>query len=233
MSRITIIVFDMFNTLVQDGETFWLSSFQRIVQEQGLDISPPHLREEWAWGDRHFRESRAREGVPFQSYGDAWGKGFSRTFSDLKLAGDPQGALRIVVEDMVNRPLYGDTRDALLEIQQNWRVAVLSNADDNFLHPVVERLGFPFELVLSSQGARCYKPRPQLFLEALRRLGVSPEQAAYVGDRQLEDVQGARRAGMRAVWINRDNLAPDPHLPGPHHLVTSLREIPQILGPMA
>ncbi len=166
MSRITTIVFDMYNTLVQDGETFWLSSFQRIVREQGLDISPAALREEWAWGDRHFRENRAREGAPFKSYGEAWGKGFARTFSDLKLAGDPDGALRIVVDDMVGRPPHGDTAAALQEVQREWRVAVLSNADDNFLLPVVDRLSFPFELVLSSQGARCYKPRPQLFQEA-------------------------------------------------------------------
>jgi putative hydrolase of the HAD superfamily len=206
MPKITTIIFDMFNTLVHDGEYYWNASFERIVREQGLAISAQKLRQKWASGDRDFRENRTKENVPFQTYSDAWRRSFERVFSSLKLDGDAEDALRIVLEDMGQRPIHAETVPALRAIQSQWRIALLSNADDNFLHPVADRLGLTFEAVLSSEAAGCYKPGSRLFNEMLRRLGVDPVEAAYVGDRQLEDVQGARLAGMCSVWINREKF---------------------------
>ena len=72
MSRITTVIFDMFNTLVEDGETFWNASFERIVTELGLGITGARLREVWATGDQAFRASRTQDNAPFCSYCDAW-----------------------------------------------------------------------------------------------------------------------------------------------------------------
>jgi HAD superfamily hydrolase (TIGR01549 family) len=47
------------------------------------------------------------------------------------------------------------------------------------------------------------KPEAGIFLAACRRLGVAPAETVYVGDDVLLDVQGAQRAGLRAVWMNR------------------------------
>jgi 2-haloalkanoic acid dehalogenase type II len=233
MPEITTVIFDMFNTLVHDGEEYWYASFERIVREQRLNISAKQLREEWSSGDRDFRDNRTREDLPFQTYTDAWQKSFSRVFSSLRLPGDASSAVRIVLEDMGQRPIHPEALEALEIIQGQWRIALLSNADDGFLNPVLGRLGFPFAAVLSSEGARCYKPRPALFQEMVRHLGIAPEEAVYVGDRQYEDVQGAVLAGLRAVWINRNNTALDPKLPRPDHQVKSLLEIPRVLGPLA
>ena len=63
----------------------------------------------------------------------------------------------------------------------------------------------------------------------LERMGVSPEETAYVGDRQLEDVLGATQVGMHPVWINRDGRPLDPKLPVPPHRISSLLELPKLL----
>ena len=63
----------------------------------------------------------------------------------------------------------------------------------------------------------------------LERMGVSPEETAYVGDRQLEDVMGSLQAGMHPIWINRDNQPLDPNLPTPSHEISSLLELPKLL----
>jgi HAD superfamily hydrolase (TIGR01509 family) len=47
------------------------------------------------------------------------------------------------------------------------------------------------------------KPHPHPFKEALRRLGVEPGEAIFVGDRLHDDVLGAQGVGMRAVWVRR------------------------------
>ena len=230
MSRITTVIFDMFNTLVKDGETYWMASFHRIVQEQDLRADVSKLREAWSSGDQAFREKRASVSFPFQTYYDAWLGSFARTFAVMELNGNPADAVRIVMEDLGQRPIHSDTIQALKMLQGQHRNAVLSNADDRFLYPVIERLGIPFEAVLSSEQARCYKPRPELFHNLLKRLDVTPREAVYVGDRQYEDVQGAREAGMRAIWLNRDGVALDPNLPEPDHQIESLLAIPGLVN---
>jgi putative hydrolase of the HAD superfamily len=131
---------------------------------------------------------------------------------------------------MGQRPIHPDALPALEKLQGEYRIGVLSNADDRFLDPVVQRLGVPFEAVLSSEAARCYKPHPQLFRQMLGQMDLDPQETVYVGDRQYEDVQGAGEAGMITVWINRDRDFPDPSLPIPDHCIGSLLEIPALFG---
>ena len=230
MSRITTVIFDMFNTLVEDGETFWNASFERIVTELGLGITGARLREVWATGDQAFRESRTQDNAPFCSYCDAWSSSFQHAFAALGLDASPGDALDIVVQDMAARPVQPDTKEALTQLQGTVRLAVLSNADDRFLVPIAQGLGFPFEAVLSSEAARSYKPQPKLFLNILEILKITPQEAVYVGDRQYEDVQGATSAGMPAAWINREGVALNPALPTPDHSLTTLLELPGIVA---
>jgi HAD superfamily hydrolase (TIGR01662 family) len=93
----------------------------------------------------------------------------------------------------------------------------------------VARLGLQFAAVVSSEAAGCYKPQPDLFREMLSRLGVSPQAAVYVGDRQFEDVTGASQVGMRAVWVNRLAAPLDPTLPAPDYQVGNLLQLPRLL----
>lgn len=52
-----------------------------------------------------------------------------------------------------------------------------------------------------------WKPRPQIFLQVLERLGVAPAEALFVGDSPREDIRGAQAVGMRAVWIRSPEFA--------------------------
>ncbi len=230
MSRITTVIFDMFNTLVKDGETYWNASFQRIVDEMGLGISATRLRQVWGAGDQAFRESRTREDVPFRSYNEAWASSFRRAFTLLGLTGSDVDAVEIINGDMAGRPAYEDTAAALSQLEGSVRLAVLSNADDRVLLSIAQGLGFPFAAVLSSEAARAYKPRPAIFKNILGTLNVSPAEAVYVGDRQYEDVQGASSVGMAAAWINRACLPRNPDLPTPDYELASLLELPDIVA---
>ena len=107
---------------------------------------------------------------------------------------------------------------------------MLSNADDDYLLPNLGRLGLEFEAVLSSEEARVYKPLPGLFHRMLRRLNVVPGESVYVGDQQYEDVLGASRVGINAVWINRSGEPSDPLLPEPAYQINSLLELPGLLS---
>ena len=233
MSAITTVIFDMFNTIAQDGPDLWRQSFVQIIDDQRLDTDPETLRQAWDYGSNNFRARRIDPDGPFISYLDGWADAFARAFADLNLQGDPKAASQKSIDDLGTRPLFPDAPDALSILAQRRRLAVLSNADDSYLHPVVARIPATFAAVVSSEGGRCYKPDARLFRMALSELHANPDECVYVGDKQFEDVKGARGAGMSVVWINRKGEPLNPDLPTPDAEIRDLLELPDVLERLA
>lgn len=229
MSEIKAVIFDMYQTLVQDPSGQWRTSFKSIVEEQGLNITAEDLWQGWRESEERFRLRRTDPSLPFQTYYDAWAGGFRLAFQEMGVAGDADAATSRFFADLSRREPFPETAQALRELQARYRTAVLSNADDGFLLPNLKLLDFQFETVLSSEMARSYKPQPELFQEMLRRLGLPPEQTLYVGDRHYEDAYGASRVGMNAVWIDRGDRGLRDDLPLPAHRITSLLELSALI----
>ena len=230
MPRITTVIFDMYETLVQNPHGMAKTSFAKIIEQQGLDTTVDELWDNWVPAETEFQKSRLNPTLPFQSYFNAWKSGFDLSFSTLCLGGDSQAATEQFFRDVSQRPPYPETDDAIAEVQKRWSTAILSNADDGFLLPNLELLEVGFETVLTSEQAQIYKPRPELFQLMLAQLGVTPDETAYVGDRQLEDVLGPIEAGMHPVWINRNNTPLNPNMAVPTHQISSLLELPLLLA---
>ena len=230
MSAITTVIFDMFNTIAQDDHEMWHQSFRRIIDEQGLDTTPETLRLAWDQGSDNFRKRRIDPDEPFISYLDGWADAFARAFEDLSLQGDPKAASRQSIRDLAGRPLFPDAPEALSILSRSRRLAVLSNADDAYLNPVVARIPATFAAVVSSEGGQCYKPEPGLFETMLDQLQADPSECVYVGDKQFEDVKGALGVGMSAVWINRRSEPTNPDLPAPDAQIRDLLELPAVLN---
>lgn len=97
--------------------------------------------------------------------------------------------------------LYEDVRPALRDLGRRYRLAALTNGNAD-----VRRVGLGevFEVAVCAADVGAAKPDPAMFDCACRRVGLPPEQALHVGDDPLYDVGGARAAGLRAVWLNRD-----------------------------
>jgi len=101
--------------------------------------------------------------------------------------------------------LYPETADALSALSADGhRLAVVSNWDYSLVDTLAQ-LGIleRFDVVVDSASGPGSKPEPEIFLEALNRLGVTPERAVHCGDVPGIDGLGARRAGMEAVVLNR------------------------------
>ncbi|PKB65478.1 MAG: hypothetical protein BZY80_00185 [SAR202 cluster bacterium Io17-Chloro-G2] len=233
MTRITTIIFDMYETLMEESHDQWRATFGEIIRQQDLNVETELFWDSWWSLGRQFRDRRNAPGALFETYYDAWREAFVGAFETLNLSGDPIAAMDISMRDLARRQPYSETREALGIIQARLRTAILSNADEVYFRPNLRLLGdgivAGLSAALTSEQARCYKPHPEFFQEMLRRLGVTPEECLYVGDRQLEDVQGARAAGIGAIWLNRSRSPMDPELPAPDHEISSLLEIPEIL----
>ena len=230
MPSITTVIFDMYDTLVRNNGNLWDITFARIIQDQELPVATEKLLQEWRVADAGFRDNRIQPGRPFESYYHGWESAFRGAFAAMGLNGDAQAATDQVFADLSRRDPFPETIEAIRQLQSSYRTAVLSNADDGYLLPMVDRLDLKFEKVLSSEGVRVYKPEAGVFEEMIKELGIRPEEAAYVGDKQFEDVLGSSRVGMHSVWINRTSTPLDPQLPTPSFQIVSLLELPALLA---
>jgi HAD superfamily hydrolase (TIGR01549 family) len=107
------------------------------------------------------------------------------------------------------------------------RAAIVSNADEE--HLAAWTITFPVEFVLISEAAQAYKPDPRLFQAALARLGLRPEEVLHVGDSEVDDAMGAKAAGLRVAWVNRDGHGLRPGVPRPDFEIADLKGLLALL----
>ncbi len=96
------------------------------------------------------------------------------------------------------------SRNLLARLSQTGKLGLISN----FTYaPVIYnalrklKIGNYFDAVLVSQEVGWRKPHRQVFETALKRLGASAKDTTYVGDSPLEDIAGAKKAGMKTVFV--------------------------------
>lgn len=108
--------------------------------------------------------------------------------------------------------LFQDTRATLDRLQAlGLRLGIITNGATQVQHGTLAalRIAHYFAAVLVSEGEGIRKPDAAIFGRAVERLGVQSDEAVFVGDHPQADVDGARRAGLRAIW-KRDDYWPSP-----------------------
>jgi putative hydrolase of the HAD superfamily len=129
--------------------------------------------------------------------------------------------------------IYADTIETLADVRRRgMKIGLVSNTVwPGVLHKEdLERFGLIefFDHLLFSADLGVRKPHPQIFQAALEALDVAPHEAVFVGDRVPEDVEGAKRVGMRGVWKERPDRERLPHVT-PDAQIIHLRELLAIL----
>jgi 2-haloalkanoic acid dehalogenase type II len=117
---------------------------------------------------------------------------------------------------------YPDVHGALPLLKTRYRLFALSNGNAD-----LERCGIAhfFDGHVTARAAGAAKPDARIFAALAARAGVEPAAVLHVGDDPLADVVGAVRAGMQAVWINREGREWPAQWPPPARTVRSLDEL--------
>ncbi|MEE8393538.1 MAG: haloacid dehalogenase type II, partial [Rhodospirillales bacterium] len=127
---------------------------------------------------------------------------------------------------------YPEVVDVLTRLNEaGLRCAILSNGSPEMLDSAVESagLGELLDQVISVDEIAVYKPHPSVYRLAAERLGLAASDICFMSSNAW-DVAGAANFGFRVVWINRFGQPPEP-LPGkPAGEITTLGELPQLLG---
>lgn len=116
--------------------------------------------------------------------------------------------------------LYPETLGVLKEMKgRGIELGIISNFDTRLFN-VLRGLGITevFDTVTISSLARAAKPAPQIFAYALDQHAVEPDEALHVGDNIREDVEGAQRAGLTGVLLDRERRQASSSIPIAHSL---------------
>lgn len=122
--------------------------------------------------------------------------------------------------------LYPEVVDELAWLAERFVVIAITNGNAN-LHAI--GIAEQFDDIITSVKIGVAKPARRIFDAAIKRAGVSPGETLHVGDDAESDIQGARDAGMRTVWVNRNSAQWPSHLDAPDATVESMSGVRELL----
>jgi len=195
----SVITFDFYGTLVQWHETLEIA-FREMLVRRGLPASGTAA----LLGDFAAEGRRLRDMPPWKPYREVLHD--SVVFA-LRRAG--LAAQAVDSEGLIARisciPAHPDVPAALAELKKRYRLAAISNTDDDLIAGSLPGLGLSLDAVVTAQQARAYKPDLRLFRHAHQVLGVTPTDVVHIAASQPLDMAVCRVLGIRAFWVNRRN----------------------------
>ena len=197
MSGETVVTFDFYGTLVQWHET---------LEAAARDILSGRGRAAAGSGAllRDFSEEgrRLRDAPTYRPYREVLRDSLFFALDGAGLApSDADAAL--LIERLSCIPAHADVPPALAELKTRYRLAAISNTDDDLIAGSLPSLGLTLDAVITAQQARAYKPDLRLFRYAHAVLGVTPREVVHVAASQPLDMAVCKELGIRAFWVNR------------------------------
>jgi len=232
------VVFDLGGTLVQwaDWEggaaTKWGLAYDALAGYEGMNASRDDFVAAMRAAEKAHWERVDRDhwsGPPTSVVSD----GFRRlgvAASERALLAALDGYARAVAGWCT---VFADTRDTLATLRERgYHLGLLSNtwwaAEWHNADLAAHGLGDLLDELVYTSDLECSKPHPSVFREIASRLGVPPESCVMIGDRQIDDVSGARAVGMRGVWRRNESGFPTSDVV-PDAIVEALAELPALL----
>ena len=220
-----VITFDCYGTLVQ---------WHRAVREAARAILSEYSREGNAEDYAATLADRLREVAttqqqrpPFRSYKSVLHLSLDQALADSEYSAsvDHQETLLSFLRTIEPHP---EVPSALNRLRARYRLAIISNTDDDLIARSVAAIGTPIDFVITAQQAQAYKPDHQLFHHAHSAMGVTKDETIHVGMGQFTDLKVCHELGIRSVWIDRIGEPLNPDWP-PDAVLDDLSGLPKLL----
>jgi 2-haloacid dehalogenase len=199
-ARFTTISFDCYGTLI-DWESGILPTLRTVFDHHQKSPSDAGILE--LYGEF---EAQAESG-PYQSYRNVLESVVQHFGKHYGFQPSPD-ELRSLPESLPSWPPFPDTVAALRQLQKRYKLAVISNTDDDLFAETQKHLGVEFDFVITAQQARTYKPSINNFQLALRTMGLAPDRLLHAAQSIYHDVVPASSLGIATVWVNRKSARP-------------------------
>ncbi|MFQ5690401.1 MAG: haloacid dehalogenase type II [Gemmatimonadota bacterium] len=195
LDRFRVLCFDCYGTLI-DWERGITAALRPVLAAHGVRLEGEEILQLYAELEP---EAERGDFVPYRevlsrvvrAMGERLGFATSRS---------EEGCL---ADSLGEWPPFPDTVAALEGLGRRYRLAVLSNVDEDLFALTARRLGVRFDPVITAERVGSYKPSPRNFEYALERMGVPPRQVLHVAQSLYHDIAPATSLGLSTVWVKR------------------------------
>ena len=196
--KIKALFADFYGTIVhEDGEV--IKKITDIIQKTGVVKDKSEVDSYW-WKDFQ---------TMFQnSYGDTFEtqraleeKSLEHTLVKFQSTANAKELSNLMFEHWIKPPIFEDSKEFFEKSPVP--IYIVSNIDTDDINQAIEYHNLKPAGVFTSEDARAYKPRKELFELALNKTGFAPEEVIHIGDSISSDVKGASALGICTLWLNR------------------------------
>ena len=211
------LTFDCYGTIA-DWNTGMLGALEPVADG----------RADLLLGAYHRAESVLEARADWRPYREILTEGLSLAArqTGVAVASSAAGAL---VDAWPRIPVFPDVAEALsMLIAAGWSLAVLTNCDDELFATTSARLPVPFDIVVTAEQVRSYKPDLRHFRKFAELTGATPVNWIHVGNSWVHDILPASRMGLRSVWVDRDRTGHPAKFA--ERRVTTMRRLPEAVA---
>ena len=200
-TTIEALTFDCYGTLID-----WEAGVREYVapilaRSSHGDVTPDKWVERW-------ERIQFQMLKPYRPYREILSRSYDATMQHFGLEAfvDAGAGMARSIADW--KP-FADSRRALKRLAKRYRLAIVSNIDNDLLSDSVGQLQAPFSCLVTAEDARAYKPDPKPLELAIARLAVEPSAIVHAAFGWKYDLAPARALGMRACFVNRGGVTVD------------------------
>jgi 2-haloacid dehalogenase len=194
-SQFEYLSFDCYGTLI-DWESGILGYLRPLLTRKGRHVSDVEILDFYSGSEPRQQQP------PYRLYRDVlasvmhdFAREFRVEFSDEEAAG--------LADSIRTWEPFPDTVLALKQLKSRYKLAVLSNIDDDLFSFTAPKLGVELDCVVTAQEVQSYKPSLRNFETLLERLRIDKSKLLHVAESLCHDVAPARTLGIASVWVNR------------------------------
>jgi 2-haloacid dehalogenase len=196
-----VLTFDCYGTLI-DWEHGLLEALRPVLLAHDLHLLDAEILALYA-----VLESQVEAGV-YRPYRAVLGQVLESFGAKLGFVPTPEELASLAVSLPCWRP-FPDTVAALWALKSRYKLAVISNIDEDLFAATAQQLQVPFDWVITAERVRSYKPSRQNFTYAIEYIGILPAQLLHVAQSLYHDIVPAKQLGLTTVWVNRYHLRPE------------------------
>jgi 2-haloacid dehalogenase len=192
------VTFDCFGTLV-DWQTGFASMLAPLAGDRTSDVVRAY----------HASERIVERDTPYRRYKDVLAAALARAAAARGVQLSTADA-RALERSWGSLPIFDDVESMLAELRRSgWRLAVLTNCDDDLFEITHRTFRRPFDLFVTAERVRGYKPAPWHFRAFQRLTRVNRCDWVHVACSWYHDIAPAHALGVQTVWLDRERTGED------------------------
>jgi 2-haloacid dehalogenase len=221
-SKVNFVTFDVYGTLI-DWEKGVFDAFQREASRDGFTIEDPQ-----EVISRFHEYEREIEGGSYELYAEVLRRVAVRIAKDIGWPLEPSRA-GFLPDSVARWAPFKETNPQLTKFSKKFQTGLISNIDDKLLGQTRRHIPHDFDLVVTAQQVRSYKPDPAHFKECARRIGTK-KGWVHVAASYYHDVEPCVKEKIPVIWVNRNKEELDAGAKKPTAEVKTLLEAAKLLG---